>query len=249
MSRLGALPGWTAAFSPDGNRLAYQAEDRIRVIDLADPAAAPRVVEIPAGARLAGKGAWSPDGRGLLVVSGRECDCGGYPMRWTVTTVPVAGSGTGSGTDPGTGSDTGSASGGAQTGPVYERTGAYALRVLGWWPSGAPIAAEYAAVGGTEPTDFRDEAGYDGLTYQDDIEAVRLVDLSTSRTVLDGGGPESIDVADEVLAGGATRPVRSRSSTWTRLSAGRSRCWAGRWWCGSRWVGGPWWSGSGDDKL
>ncbi|WP_328477168.1 hypothetical protein OHA21_23815 [Actinoplanes sp. NBC_00393] len=183
LSFLGALHGWTVAFSPDGGRLAYQVEDRIRVVPL--NGGNPQDYEIPPGARLAGKGAWQPDGKGLLVVAGAECDCGDYPMRWTVTTVPI---------------------GAAAAPPAWTVDGAYALRVLGW-SAGRPVAAEYTAVDGTPPATFADEASRFGLTSQDHIQSVRLVELGTGRVLLESdSGAESIDVADAVLAGGATRP-------------------------------------------
>ncbi|GLW30637.1 TolB family protein [Actinoplanes regularis] len=189
LSELGALAGWTVAFSPDGTRLAYQVEDRIRVLALADGANVD--LPLPAGARIAGKGAWTPDGRGLLVVSGTNCDCGEYPVRWTVTTI--------------------SAANGAVSGPSYTRDGVYALRVLGWWPSGQPVAAEYTATEDTAPTLFTDSAAQSGLTSQDDILAVRLIELGTARELLAGddnglaGDVESVDVPESVLAAGAVR--------------------------------------------
>ncbi|MEU4424910.1 hypothetical protein AB0F81_30185 [Actinoplanes sp. NPDC024001] len=182
LSALSALHGWTAAFSPDGSRLAFQLEDRIRVVQ-ADGGGEPVDYEIPEGARLAGKGAWQPDGRGLLVVAGEECDCGAYPIRWTVATVPL----------------------GAGPAPSWTVDGAFAVRVLGWW-AGKPVAAEYSAVDGTTPALFTDEQSQWGLTTQDDIQSVRLVELGTGRVLLEPGGEaESIDVADSVLAAAATR--------------------------------------------
>jgi hypothetical protein len=190
LGRVGALSGWTAAFSPDGARLAYQNGDRLSVLTRADGTTAD--VPLPAGARLAGKGAWTRDGRSLLVVSGAECDCGDHPIRWTVTTI--------------------SATDGAQTGTAYTRDGIYALRVLGWWPSGEPVAVEYTPIEDAAPTVFdKPDSQYD-LTSQNTIEAARLINLGTGARLTAGdelgiaGDVESIDVADGVLARGEIRP-------------------------------------------
>ncbi|KHD74420.1 hypothetical protein MB27_28770 [Actinoplanes utahensis] len=190
LSDRAALPGWTVAFSPDGSRLAFPSEDRLHVRTLAGGTTID--LPLPADARIAGKGAWTRDGRNLLVVSGARCDCGDHPVRWTVTTI--------------------SATDGAVTGTEISREGVYALRVIGWWPSGTPVAVEYTAVSGADPSLFTDPAGRDGLTSQIDIEAARLIDLGTGRTLLtDGstivpGAIESLDIPDQVLAAGAVRP-------------------------------------------
>jgi hypothetical protein len=190
LNRVDALSGWSAAFSPDGNRLAYQNGDRLSILTPADGTTVD--VPLPAGARLAGKGAWTRDGRNLLVVSGAECDCGDYPIRWTVTTI--------------------SAADGAVTGTAYTRDGIYALRVLGWWPSGQPVAVEYTPTGDALPTVFDKPGPQYDLTSQNNIEAARLINLGTGTGLMGGdelgiaGDVESIDVADEVLARGEIRP-------------------------------------------
>lgn len=193
LGRVGALSGWTAAFSPDGTRLAYQNGDKLSILTRTGETTTTVDVPLPAGARIAGKGAWTRDGRSLLVVSGAPCgDCGEHRIRWTVTTV--------------------SAQDGTATGVPYTRDGVYALRVLGWWPSGQPVAAEYTPVEGITANTL-DKAGtqYD-LTSSDGIESARLINLGTGVTLMDGdtlglvGDIESIDVADAVLARGEIRP-------------------------------------------
>ncbi|WP_433790456.1 hypothetical protein [Actinoplanes sp. CA-252034] len=190
LNRVVAMSGWTAAFSPDGTRLAYQSGDRISVLTRADGTTVD--VPTPAGARLAGRGAWTTDSRSLLVVTGAECDCGTHPIRWTVTPISVAD--------------------GTATGTAYTRDGSYALRVLGWWPSGQPVAVEYTAVEGATATVFDKPGPQYDLSSQDSIAAARLITLGTGVTLMDGdqwgmtGDVESIDVADGVLARGEIRP-------------------------------------------
>ncbi|WP_220148802.1 hypothetical protein [Actinoplanes hulinensis] len=188
LSPMAALPGWTVAFSPDGTRLAFQVEDRIRVLTLADGSSVD--LPLPAGARIAGKGAWTRDGQSLLVVSGEKCDCAGYPRRWTVRTIAAAD--------------------GTVTGPSWTRDGVYALRVLGWW-KGRPATVEYTATRAANPSLFADALGQDELTSQDGIESARLIELGSGRELLAGdeipvnGDVESIDVPDRILAEGRTR--------------------------------------------
>ncbi|GAA1634430.1 hypothetical protein GCM10009828_072820 [Actinoplanes couchii] len=194
LARIGGdepLPGWTVAFSPDGTRLAVQNGAAVRVITL-DAAGAGVDVPLPAGARLAGKGAWSSDGANLLVVSGASCGCAGYPVRWTVTEI--------------------AAYAGTPTGRSWSRDGVFALRVLGWWPSGEPVAAEYTAAAGTPPTFFGTGEEQSGLTSQNAVDEARLIGLDSGRVLLAGAGMplgggdvESFDVADRVLASGAVR--------------------------------------------
>ncbi|MEV0901193.1 hypothetical protein [Actinoplanes sp. NPDC049802] len=188
LSPLAALAGWTVAFSPDGSRLAFQVEDRIRVLTLAGGASVD--LPLPDGARIAGKGAWTRDGRSLLVVSGEECDCDGYPRRWTVRTI--------------------SAADGTVTGPSWTRDGVYALRVLGWWRD-QPATAEYTATRYASPSVFDDALGQDELTSQVGIERARLIELGTGRQLTAGDGigvngdVESLDVPDRILAQGRSR--------------------------------------------
>jgi hypothetical protein len=190
LGQVAALTGWTAAFSPDGARLAYQNGVRLSILTRADGTTVD--VPLPAGARLAGKGAWTRDGRNLLVVTGAGCDCDEYPIRWTVTTI--------------------SAADGAATGTAYTRDGILALRVLGWWPSGEPVAVEYTPVPGVEPSVLDEPGSQYELINQNDIEAARLITLGTGTRLMAGdeagiaGDVESIEVADAVLARGETRP-------------------------------------------
>jgi hypothetical protein len=221
LSARSALPGWTAAFSPDNSWLAFQTDDGVRIHALTSAAAtAPPIpsgtraadgdvdkplpsgtraagggdVEppIPGGGRLAGKGAWTRDGRGLLVVSAESCECGDQPVRWTITTIAVAD--------------------GAVAGPSYRVDGAHAVRVLGWWPSGHPVVAEYEAAWNAEPALPADGRYWNGPRDLSKSAAVRLIEAGTSRVLFAGedrpfgGDVESVDVPDAVLAAGRLRP-------------------------------------------
>ncbi|MGX6603373.1 hypothetical protein ACWKSP_14710 [Micromonosporaceae bacterium Da 78-11] len=186
------VDGWTVAFAPDGSRLAYQSGRSI--VTVGPDGHAVSQFEVPAGASLAGKGAWTPDGTGLLVAAGAPCDCGdGYRVRWTVRRL-----------------DAGS---GAEAGPSMSFAGLYAVRALGWVTADRPAVAAYYArdgVGQHRPVDRPD---------LDDVGSVRLlrVESDSSATVLlAGGGPDarSVDVPDQLLASGATRP--GSPPFWTR---------------------------------
>ncbi|GAA2860727.1 hypothetical protein Acy02nite_57010 [Actinoplanes cyaneus] len=160
--------GWTAAFAPDGTRLAYQSRDMIFIVTLADGKSVS--VPVPAGSRLAGKGAWTRDGQGLLVVSGER--------PWTITTLAVAT--------------------GAVQGPQYRVDGASAVRVLGWWPSGRPVAVAYAGT------------------------SARLLELApgAGQHELSTVGTEGVDVADDVLAAGEVGPADVPATSVDRLLSG-----------------------------
>jgi hypothetical protein len=184
------LDGWAVAFAPDGSRLAFQTGDTIVTVG-PDGAAVSRF-PVPAGAWLAGKGAWTPDGTGLLIAAGAPCRCGtGYPVRWTLRPV-----------DAGSGLD---------AGPAMSFAGVYAVRALGWAASGRLAVAAYTAAEGTTGLPPRpDPAG---------VGSVRLlrVETGSSATVLlsgDEAGARSLDVPDQVLASGATRP--GHAPFWTR---------------------------------
>jgi hypothetical protein len=171
-----SLPGWVAAFSPDSRSLAYQDGDVIRVQSPVGGRTA--TVPVPAGARLAGKGAWTRDGRGLLVVSAERCSCGAYPIRWTVRTIAVAD--------------------GRVTGPNYQVDGAYAVRVMGWLPSGRPAAAEYVPAADAASTTL---TGVEPAFAPGAVRAVRVRELSPdgAHRTLTEAAVESLDVAEGAL--------------------------------------------------
>ncbi|WP_229075189.1 WD40 repeat domain-containing protein [Actinoplanes sp. DH11] len=181
-----ALDGWTVAFSPDGTRIAYPSGGRIRIRTLASGAVT--AIPMPGGAVLAGKGSWTRDGTSLLVATAEACEtCGEHPVRWTVSTL--------------------SASTGAVAGPRYQLDGVHTARVLGWWPSGKPVAVASSPAS-------------DGSLA--DIEDVRVLELTpgSGHTELASAGTEHIDVADNVLAAGELRAGRRPLTSMDRLGTG-----------------------------
>ncbi|WP_157410872.1 hypothetical protein [Actinoplanes rectilineatus] len=162
--------GWAVAFSPDSTRIAVQDGDRIRIVGL-DGAPAGEV-PIPAGSRLAGRGAWTPDGRGLLVLSPTGSAAG-----WTVQAVAI---------------DTGRA-----TGPAHRVDGAYAVRAVGWWrDTDDPVLVEYLT--GSPASPWRD--GEVDLAPVTSTNLVRLLP-DGDRTVLIRASAQALEPADVLLRG------------------------------------------------
>jgi hypothetical protein len=186
------IDGWIAAFASDG-RLAYQSGDQITVVNRAGAVLAR--IAVPDGTRIAGKGAWTPDGRGIAVVAQGPCGCGkAYDSRWTLTTLDT--------------------STGAAAGPAYHLDGVVAVRMLGWSPSDRPVVVAYDPVApknldpGATPVSFRGPNRLSGLEDLDDVKAARVLALRLdggSQLLSDAFGAESVDVADDVIAGGVSR--------------------------------------------
>jgi hypothetical protein len=102
-----------AAWSPDGSRLAFEAGDRVEVRE-----ATGRTVTtfgLPSGARLLGKGAWTPDGRAVAVTDSDRA----WEPRWF---------------DPATGQEV--------TGPALPAIDGeiFGGGILGWRPDGTALA-------------------------------------------------------------------------------------------------------------
>ncbi len=186
------IDGWIAAFAPDG-RLAYQTGNQINVASPAGTVLAH--LAVPAGTRIAGKGAWTRDGRGIAVVGEGPCGCGkAYDSRWTLTTLD--------------------ASTGAASSPAYYVDGVVGVRMLGWSPSNRPVVVAYDPVAaddldpGATPVSFRGPNRLSGLEDLDDVESARVLALlpdSGSQLLSDAFGAESVDVADDVIADGVSR--------------------------------------------
>lgn len=193
--------GWLAAFSPDGGMLAYQSGRTVTVVAVGGAVRSQFVV--PEDTQLAGKGAWTPDGRGLTLVTQRRCCAGDtYAARWQLRMV-----------DPSTGA------GLARMPRFAEQAGLMALRLLGWAPDGAAVVARYhprtdAEVARYHPRADGEVVGFgvqDGITfggwteYRTDVVALTG---SGMRVLLTGTGEQmhGVDIADEVIASGRTHP-------------------------------------------
>ncbi|MFE0590069.1 hypothetical protein [Micromonospora echinospora] len=181
--------GWLAAFGPDGHTLAYQTGGTVTVTTVG--AEVRSRFTVPEGTRLAGKGTWTPDGRGLTLVTQRRCCAGdAYPSRWQLRAV-----------DASTGAE-------LPTTPRAEQAGLVALRLLGWAPDGAAVVARYHPESDAKVVGFGVE---DGITYGEwtkfETDVVALTDNGT-RPLLAGTGEamHGVDIADDVIASGRTHP-------------------------------------------
>lgn len=190
------VPGFTVAFAPDGTLLAYQTGDTIVVSDLRGSVR--NRFTVPHGTRIAGKGAWTPDGRGLTLVSQRLC-CAGepYPARWRLHVVDAA---TGTGL----------------AAPLLpEQSGLVALRLLGWSPAGEAVVARYhpdpgVSVVGFDVTDRLNDDGITSASRVNRADVAALPSHGSARVLVATRSDEvqSIDVADFVIASGGSRPGR-----------------------------------------
>ncbi|MGN9909970.1 WD40 repeat domain-containing protein [Phytohabitans sp. LJ34] len=197
---VGTMPGHMVAFTPDGSRLAVQVGDQVTVFDRQ----ATRLggFTLRHDSQLAGKGAYTPDGNGLVVVSRAACcadDPGrrGFTSRWSLRVL-----------DP--------MSGAEQRGLTFPQiTNVGAVRLLGWWPSGdAIVVVNYP--GSRMSSDWdpaKADPNNDAWGYPNQYFAVvRNAVLALSpdgrtRTLLTPKGDVgSLDIADESIASGAVRP-------------------------------------------
>ncbi|WP_434742734.1 hypothetical protein [Micromonospora sp. SH-82] len=182
--------GWLVAFAPDGRTLAYQSGETIVVASVEGHTR--HRLTVPAGTRLAGKGAWTPDGTGLTLVGQRQCCTGdAYPARWQLTLVsPTTGAAVPGFTLP-------------------EQEGLVALRLLGWAPDGAAVVARYRPEPGATVAGFDSP---DGITNGEwtayDTDVAALDPQGTARTLLTGEDQavHGVDLADQAIASGLTHP-------------------------------------------
>jgi hypothetical protein len=197
------MPGWTAAFAPDGRSLAYQSGDVVQVVRL-DGTPVSRFT-VTHGSHLAGRGAFSPDGRWLLLATATRCACGhGYPVRWDLTRV--------------------SATAGQPGGQVASVAGALSVRVLGWWNGREPAVEVAEPQLPAPPNPLRELADQQALLADGDTEAVRVVALDGSpagRTLLSGERLQvsAVEVADDVLRRAALRAGEPPLATSDRVLA------------------------------
>lgn len=157
------------ALSPTGDRLAYQAGTEIAVVRVEDGVRL-GVFRLPPGERLAGRGAWTPDGAALMIGSPSGADWrfhGVSPADGT----PVAGR------------------------PLPRLDGAAAGRVLGWRPDGSVVAVAYEAAVSDDPdfTAFEALAGIRVVTLTpDELRERPFLDVPP--------GIRAVDIAAGALA-------------------------------------------------
>jgi len=178
--------GFTVAVNPGSTRYAYQYANFITV---SEPSSGAKVVlTMPDGrTALAGKGAWTPDGRSLAVIHRDLTDPS--QRRWEIRLL-----------DPATGTE-------RDPSARYSMTGMSLIRLLGWDArTGNPIVVGYEAAGAVD-----DELGYGGpVLLVDTVNRVGVYELSRSgapRTLVQpAAGVTGIDVADFVVTAAETRP-------------------------------------------
>jgi hypothetical protein len=165
--RVGVQNAWVppgrSAISPDSGQLAVQVRDEVWLARTAD-AGADRVAEpyqkLPlSGGRLAGPGAWLPDGRSVAVLQRSTCAAcplPSYPRTWRLVT-----------RDVGTGQPVPAAA-------FPELRSATFVQVLSW--RSADVAVALVGVPGSGAVDVPDDHdSARGPYHEPDTEAVRLV--------------------------------------------------------------------------
>lgn len=182
-------PAWAAAFSPDGGRVAVQVGDTLHVIDLADGAR--RVLaELGSRRRLAGVGAWLPDGSRIAVLemSGCETDCDNRALNSRVYRIRYL--------DAGRGVEV--------SGPRLDEVVAIGCRLLGWLPGGGAVVVRHDANSfvhnGPLPVAW-------GETDTDVVGSVELIGLrpggGRARLVELPAGARHVDVPRDLVEAGA----------------------------------------------
>jgi hypothetical protein len=189
--RLGSQPTERAtlpvAFTQDGTRVAFQVGDQVTISRVAG--AVERTLKVPAGAVLAGKGAWLPDGRSLALVSGDG-------NTWRVRLLDIAG---GQVTD-------------ADLPPVPDVT---TIRVLGWRTGGEAWAVAYLERDGT---DHLQDDPFDAGRVRGTRVVSLTPGATATKTLLSPPGANSVDVAAAAITAapraGADAPVLPIRPRW-----------------------------------
>ena len=169
------------AFAPDGARVAIQTGRTVTVTDLDGRQVASFALEPET--ELAGKGAWSPDGR-TLTVTRRDGD------RWSLRQV-----------DPGTGRDLGALD-------LPAVTGVTAIRLLGWATDGSARVVAYRPAPGARAFDVplaMDERLAYGNVGTVEVLALHSGTEQPATLLTAPRDVVAIDVADSVVRSGQTR--------------------------------------------
>ncbi len=165
--------GVGVAFSRDGRRYAYQIGDLLVLRDIAGYTLAQ--ITLPAGARLAGRGAWRADGSAVAVLLPSTSP---ESPSWTLRFVELATAALGPATN------------------LPAVTDAMTVRVLGWTPQGGALAVVFRPATGAA----RRGASVFGWTGPDDVRQVDVVvaepGAAVARIVVSGDPDyQTIDVA------------------------------------------------------
>lgn len=178
------VPGFGAAFSPDGQRIAYQGGNQLSIVDINGTPVSSRTLQ--PGALLAGKGAWTPDGSAIAIAVPAHC-CVPVNTDWNLRFI-AAGTGE-SAADRGL--------------PTIK--GATAVRLLGWSSPTRPVLIAF------RPELFLDRYPDLDRTSFGNVQRVEIVALEPGETpALLLTSPDqvlSIDVAAQAIAGGAIVPA------------------------------------------
>ncbi|BCJ52767.1 hypothetical protein Asp14428_42420 [Actinoplanes sp. NBRC 14428] len=181
------LPGNVAAFSPDGKRLAVATTTSLQVFDLAGNTRT-EITGLTDRDRLAGPGAWLPDGRRIAMYSITGCVdgtvCDEAALRQREFRVRYLDAGTGQPAD----------------GPRLDPARGLAVRMLGWQREGSAVVAVHSPERGARldpddapwlETDYWTVGGVELSAFGPDGGRRRLVDLP--------GGAGFVDVPTGLL--------------------------------------------------
>lgn len=181
--------GHGLAFSADGQRIAYQGDNRLFVIDLNGNPITSSALD--PGAILAGKGAWTPDGSAIAVAVPKRC-CTPVTTDWALRFITA---------------DTGQPAANRNLPAV---NGATAVRLLGWSASTRAVLVAFRPERGPmdrEPSDDRTSFG--------NVRGIDLLSLEPGKQpeVLfkSPGQVLTIDIADQAIASGVIVPAPPQS--------------------------------------
>jgi hypothetical protein len=173
--------GNLTAFSPDGTRLAVATEDALYIVDLGRNTLV-RLADLTERDRLAGPGAWLPDGQRIALYSMTGCadgeSCDEAALRQRQFQVRYL--------DPDTAAPA--------PGPGLAPARGMAARLLGWQRDGAAVVAVYSPEAGLRrpaddsswsETDWWTVGGVELMRFATDGSQRRLVDLPGSALFVD----------------------------------------------------------------